>query len=138
MIVLDTNVLVSGLLNPVGPPGQLVRLVTGSRERLAFDQRVIQEYREVLARPHLGITGDEIESVIEAIEQDGESVVARPLAVKLPDPDDLPFVEVAASAGAAALVTGNLRHFPRSALGRLGVTIVSPAAWLSHIAREER
>ncbi|MEK7765411.1 MAG: PIN domain-containing protein, partial [bacterium] len=92
MIVLDTNVLVSGLLNPVGPPGQLVRLVTGSRERLAFDQRVIQEYREVLARPHLGITGDEIESVIEAIEQDCESVVARPLAVKLPDPDDLPFV----------------------------------------------
>jgi len=38
-------------------------------------------------------------------------VAARPLDVALPDPDDLPFLEVAAAGHADALVMGNARHF---------------------------
>ena len=138
MIVLDTNVLVSGLIAPSGPPAQLVRLVTGSRERIAFDQRILNEYRSVLSRPRLGIPTDEMEAILEAIEQDGMSVAASPLMIPLPDPDDLPFVEVAASSGAVSLVTGNLKHFPRSIIGNLGFDIVSPTAWLSRLARHHR
>jgi putative PIN family toxin of toxin-antitoxin system len=134
MIVLDTNVLVSGLLAPTGAPAQLLRLITGSRERLAFDQRILAEYRVVLCQPRFRITGDEIDQVLEAIEQDGTSVAARPLKPALPDQDDLPFIEVAVSAGGVPLVTGNLRHYPRPVVNTLGIEIFSPAAWLSRIA----
>ena len=53
--VFDTNVLVSGLLSPAAPPGRLLDVLLARRLRLAVDDRVELEYREVLARPRLGI-----------------------------------------------------------------------------------
>jgi hypothetical protein len=38
-------------------------------------------------------------------------VEARPVSLPVPDPDDLPFIEVALSGAADSLVTGNTRHF---------------------------
>jgi predicted nucleic acid-binding protein len=59
---------------------------------------------------------------------DQDLVIAPPLTLKLPDPDDLMFLEVAASAGEGVLVTGNLRHFPAKSRG--SVRVLSPAeAW---------
>ena len=40
------------------------------------------------------------------------AAAVSPCAVRLPDADDLPFLEVALSGNADALVTGNVRHFP--------------------------
>jgi predicted nucleic acid-binding protein len=54
-----------------------------------------------------------------------ELVVAPPLDLELPDEDDQPFVEVAHAAGAAALVTGNPRHF-EPVRGRTAVRVVGP------------
>jgi len=51
----------------------------------------------------------------------------------LPDPDDRPFLEVAREAG-AALVTGNLKHYPPES--RRGVEALGPAAFLEGWARE--
>ena len=53
-IVLDTNVLVSGLLSPHRPPGEIVRLVSGGLVSLCLDARIVAEYRDVLARPRFG------------------------------------------------------------------------------------
>jgi predicted nucleic acid-binding protein len=39
-IVLDTNVLVSGLLQPLGPSGQIVRLVASGELVLCYDPRM--------------------------------------------------------------------------------------------------
>ena len=62
---------------------------------------------------------------------------ARPLPVELPDPDDLPFLEVAAAAGADALVTGKLRHY-RAVRGRHDVRGLSPRDLLDRLARPSR
>lgn len=125
-IVLDTNVLVSGLLSPAGTPGRIVDLVSSLRVTLIFDDRILAEYREVLARPKLRIGPGEAAAVLDLIEKAGLLVPAPPLPLQLPDPDDLPFVEVAEAGGAAALVTGNTRHFtPLS--GTITVPIVTPA-----------
>ncbi|MEZ4715758.1 MAG: hypothetical protein R2851_06675 [Caldilineaceae bacterium] len=51
--------------------------------------------------------------IVDFLAHMGLAVVATPLAVLLPDGDDLPFLEVA-SAASAILVTGNLRHFPEA------------------------
>ena len=49
-IVLDTNVLVAGLLSPFGPCAQIVRMVSSGDLTLYFDARILSEYSEVLRR----------------------------------------------------------------------------------------
>ena len=51
-----------------------------------------------------------------------------PLAERLPDTDDEPFLEVAISARAEFLVTGNGDHFPPDR--RAGVRVVSPREFI--------
>ena len=127
-IVLDTNVLVSGLLSPFGPPGDIVRLVAAGALRTCYDARILDEYREVLSRPVFRIAGDRVESLPHQIAADGLLVTARPLAVRLPDPDDEVFLAVALAGDARCLVTGNLRHYPKPIRHRMPV--VSPRDFL--------
>lgn len=129
LIVLDTNVLVSGLLTAHGPPGQIVDLAVAGLLRLAFDDRVLDEYRRVTARPRFALDPHDVALVLDALVAGGVPVVARPTAVALPDPEDLPFVEVALAARADALVTGNARHYLPTT-GTLGVSVRSPRAFL--------
>jgi predicted nucleic acid-binding protein len=48
--------------------------------------------------------------------------------IELPDPDDLPFIEVSQAAQADALVTGNVRHYP--AASRHGIGVLTPAEFM--------
>jgi putative PIN family toxin of toxin-antitoxin system len=126
--VLDTNVLVSGLLSPGAPPGRLVDVLLNRRLRLALDDRIELEYREVLARPRLGIDRGRREAFL-AILQFQEHVTALPWPhPPPPDRDDTMFLEVTLWSGAGSLVSGNLKHFPPACRGP--VTVLSPrAAW---------
>ena len=128
-IVLDTNVLVSGLLNPDGTPGRIIDLLLGDLIEVLYDDRILGEYQDVLTRPELAIDRSFSQSIISYIRLSGERVTALPLAADtLTDPDDLPFAEVANSGGAEALGTGNLKHF--SGLSEHGVLVLSPAQFL--------
>jgi len=128
-IVLDTNVLVSALLNPHGTPARIVDLVLSGAVIVLYDDRILAEYRDVLARPKLRINLLEAAFLLDFIETEGILLSAPPLSIDLPDPDDLPFIEVAAIASADALVTGNARHFS-AASGTLEVPILSPAEFM--------
>ena len=46
-IVLDTNVLVSGLLSPYQAPGEIVRMCSSGTLSICYDARILGEYREV-------------------------------------------------------------------------------------------
>ncbi|HVT17673.1 MAG TPA: putative toxin-antitoxin system toxin component, PIN family [Thermoanaerobaculia bacterium] len=127
-IVLDTNVLVSGLLSPHGPPGRIVDLLLGGKLTLVFDDRLLAEYRAVLKRPRFGFDSEEVDAVLDYLESEGELIVTAPLGAELPDPGDLPFLEVAAQGEVDALVTGNLKHYPASQRG--SVRVDRPADFL--------
>ncbi len=109
--VVDTNILVSALLSPFGAPAQVLDLVLADEVTLVYDDRIREEYTAVLRRKKFGFNQASIASLLEFFEHEGQAIVSLPLPVLLPDPDDLPFLEVA-TAAAAFLVTGNLRHFP--------------------------
>jgi putative PIN family toxin of toxin-antitoxin system len=128
IVVLDTNVLVSALLRPFGPPARVLDLDLAGEVRLAYDDRLLAEYRQVLARPRFGLVVHDVTHLLDYLAADGLPVVARPLAISLPDPDDLPFLEVAVEAG-AVLVTGNRRHFPAEVCG--DVRVLTPADFLA-------
>src|SRR5688572_25232686 len=130
-IVLDTNVLVSGLLNPNGPPGRILDLILGRRIILLYDDRIMGEYSDVLARPQLDIAQDQATAILSFFRLSGEQVTAYPLrADLLPDIDDLLFVEVGISGQAEALVTGNTNHFQTI---RDKLTVLSPAEFINQL-----
>ncbi len=113
--MLDTNVLVSGLLTPHGPPGRVVDLVLDGGLQLLIDDRIFEEYRSVLLRPTFEIDPTDVASLLDYVRTESVWVLAPPLGIDLPDPADLPFVEVASAGAAESLVTGNVRHFPARA-----------------------
>lgn len=124
-IVLDTNVLVAGLLSPFGPPGKIVRMVSAGVLTLCTDARILCEYGEVLRRPRFGFAEDDLATLLDALRGQGLSVASVPLPRALPDPGDEPFLEIALAGGASCLVTGNHIHFPADRC--LGVPVLSPA-----------
>jgi putative PIN family toxin of toxin-antitoxin system len=128
-IVLDTNVLVAGLLSPFGPCGDIVRMVSSGELTLCFDARILSEYREVLMRPKFRFAEDEIDAMMDFIAMRGQTVAPSPLPKPLPDPDDEPFLEVAIAGRVACLVTGNRAHFPGRR--RQGVKVLSPREFLT-------
>ncbi len=130
-IVVDTNVLVSALLRPGTPPAAVLDLVLSRQVRIALDERIFAEYDEVLARPELDLPPDRVGALLDFLWLTGERIHAVALAIRLPDPDDVIFIEVAVSALASALVSGNIRHDPPGQ--RHGVHVLTPreyvAAW---------
>jgi predicted nucleic acid-binding protein len=106
IVVVDTNVLLSGLLSAHGTPARVLDLLTMGDLQVAYDDRIATEYRQVLARPRFGF-----------------HLVAPPLPATLPNPDDQPFWEVAVEA-AAPLITGNLKHFPTDVC--IGIEVLTP------------
>lgn len=128
-IVLDTNVLVAGLLAPFGPCGEIVRMVSSGELTLFYDARIILEYTDVLHRQKFGFEEKRISALLDYIEHRGKKTASSPLVRALPDRDDEPFLEAAVASGAACLVTGNRAHFPVKS--RQGVKVVSPRDFLA-------
>lgn len=135
-VVLDTNVLVSGLLSPFGPPGEIVRMVSSGEVALCLDARILSEYEDVLSRPRFAFDPDAVGALLDLIEHQAHLVASSPLPEALPDPDDGPFLEVAAACRADCLITGNLAHFPECS--RHGVVVMSPAAFIAHYRSQAR
>ena len=135
--VLDTNVLVSGLINPAGPPGRIVDWLRAGSLTPAVDDRLLAEYATLLRRPYFAryFTETEREDVLRYLHTGAHTFEVHTLAAGLPDPHDACFLEVAIEAG-APLVTGNLRHFP--ARLRHGAMVFSPAEFVAHAAPKLR
>jgi len=133
-VVLDTNVLVSGLLTPSGPCGQITDLVIEREIILCVDERILEEYETVLSRFMSERTQAHIDDLLELIRYSSERVIPRPLAISLPDLSDLPFLEVAVFVE-GILVTGNKKHFiPAIPRFKDRVNVVDPREFLYRLS----
>jgi putative PIN family toxin of toxin-antitoxin system len=130
--VLDTNVVVSAVLTAHGTGARIIDLLVDGAFQLGVDDRILAEYDSVLRRPQLHLVPEHADVFLELIRAIADPVAAVPLAVRLPDPDDAPFLEVAAASG-SVLVSGNLRHYPRGA--RAGVAVLTPAEFVELVCR---
>jgi uncharacterized protein len=131
--VLDTNVMVSALLTPTGVCGQILNCVTQGALLPCVDARILDEYEQVLARPHFGIDPTTADELLELLALVAEAVTALPLPLLLPDASDQPFLEVAAAAD-AILVTGNRRHYPGTEEGP--AVVMTPRQMLDHLREQ--
>lgn len=135
-IVLDTNVLVAGLLTPFGPCGEIVRLVSAGALSLCYDARILAEYHEVLRRPKFKFDAEKTVSLLDYIEYRGCVTASTPLPAPLPDPDEEPFLAVAIAGRAVCLITGNSKHYPPKL--RAGVKVLSPSEFITFYIKAER
>jgi len=117
--VIDTNVLVSAFWtkNRESPTVRILDAVLAHAFTPLYSSEIIAEYREVLNRSQFGFDADGIEKLLNAIVVYGEPVDPVDSEEVFPDPDDKVFycVALAKTDEDAKLVTGNVRHYPRSA-----------------------
>jgi putative PIN family toxin of toxin-antitoxin system len=135
-IVLDTNVLVAGLLSPFGPCAEIVRMVSSGDLTLYLDSRILSEYSEVLSRSKFRFPADKVSALLDFIEHSGRIVASSPLPVSLPDSGDQPFLEITVAGRAACLVTGNRAHFPPKLCK--GVKVFSPSEFLVFYKKQRK
>jgi uncharacterized protein len=133
--VIDTNVLVSGLLSPTGNEALILLAIHQGLVHPCFSEEILDEYAAVLARPKFAFPSDEIAAVLTMFRSRGE--LFQPdacTAAVSTDPGDTKFLQCAEAALADYIVTGNKRHFPG---GPYGVTdVVSAGALLDRITLE--
>lgn len=80
LVVLDTNVVVSGLMSENGKPARIIDLALENRFQVAYDDRILGEYEDVLARPELRIRPARARAVIAHIELTGQQIDAIALS----------------------------------------------------------
>jgi predicted nucleic acid-binding protein len=132
-IVLDTQVLVAGLMRPYASAGEIVRMVSGAALKLCFDARILSEYGRALTRPSFSFNRERVELLLHHIGATGELVAGRPLPASLPDVNEDAFLEIVMSGEARRLVTNNPRRYPQRV--RQGL-VVSPLELLDLCRRE--
>jgi putative PIN family toxin of toxin-antitoxin system len=136
IVVVDTNVLVAGLLSPFGPAGEIVRMIASGSLTVVYDARMVAEYVEVLRRPKFAFGREHVEALLDQMKAMGTVAAGDPLPARLPDPNDEPFLEVALAGRAQCLITGNLKHFPPGA--RQGLQLFTPGEFVDFYRKRLR
>lgn len=129
-VVLDTNVLVSGLLFG-GTPGELVMFWKSGRIRPLMTREMVGEFLRVLAYPKFELSEEEIHYLlyVEVLPY-AEMIDARPGPVLIAgDPSDDMFLHCASAARARYVISGD-RHLLNLKTYRR-IKILSPAEFLS-------
>jgi|WetSurMetagenome_2_1015567.scaffolds.fasta_scaffold33548_4 uncharacterized protein len=127
--VIDTNVIVSGLLNPSNPPGEIVSMMFSGQIVPVYDDRILNEYSLVLRRNKFSFPPEDIDAILETIRSIGTRVVPFHSTISLPDDKDRCFIECALAAPEKIIITGNKKHFPLSAIN--DVKVLSPGEFIA-------
>ena len=134
--VVDTNVLVSGLLAPAGSPGAIHAAWFRAEFELVTSGALFSAFVRVLSYPRirrrLPLTDDELSDLVSQVRTAAVVVETVQEIAVVRDPDDNRVLEAAQAGFADYIVTGDrdlleLREFS-------GIPIVTPAAFLLLIA----
>ena len=126
--VIDTNVLVSALLNMNSNPGFVLCSVFNGQTTPLINTDILAEYREVLARKKFHFPKETVDIILKRLEN--SSLKTEEIPEEFPevsDPKDRCFFAVTMAARQTEetlLITGNIRHFPQQPF------VVTPAQFV--------
>jgi len=112
-LVIDTNVLISAAIKPIGLQRTVFLITISKPARLYVSHPILEEYSEVLARPELRIRKGPRLRLLQLMKNHGHIVAPTRQLEATADPADSVFMECTDTARADYLVTGNQKHFPR-------------------------
>jgi len=126
-IVIDTNVLVSSLIQPGGTSAKVMSIIFSNENiDVCYSAEILNEYIDVLSRAKFqryNFDMDEIRALIDDIVEFGELVEPSKSDINFHDESDRVFYDVARAVG-ATLITGNTKHYPLESF------IVTPQEYL--------
>ena len=134
MVVVDTNVLLSGLISSKGYSFRLLEQMFNKQVDYLMSLKLLCEYREVLLRHEnmkkIPLSLSEIESVLALIVQNGvyQDVYYR-WRPNLQDEDDNFIMELAIAGHAESIVTFNKKDFLMAEL-KFNFSLLSPREFL--------
>ena len=127
--VIDTNVLVSALLNINSNPGKVLLSVFNGETRPLLNEEIIAEYQDVLARKKFHFPAETVDIVMNRLAAVSMNInAAEGEFPEITDPKDRCFFAVTMTGRLsedALLVTGNIRHFPAKPF------VVTPAQFVA-------
>jgi putative PIN family toxin of toxin-antitoxin system len=133
--VIDTGVLVSGLIRRTGTPGEILRLLRDGRFSVIFSTPILVEVIEVLGRPAFRskyhILPDDINALVNLIRLRGELVMIEGQVTACRDPKDNKFLEAARSGQVDAIVSGDADLLDLVMFD--GIPILRPAEFLAKL-----
>jgi len=131
-VVIDTNVFISGNLNPENSPGKILLLMAcpGVFEHLV-SREIFLEYSDVIRRDKFRFSNEKIDAALRIVLDTAIMISPSHSFDASPDPDDNKFLECAFEGRAHFLITGNLRHYPFSTFH--GTRIVTPEEFIALI-----
>ena len=107
--VVDTSVLVSAFLNPVGFPARIVAAAKRERFTMVTSVPILEELREVLSRPRLmqvrNTTPTDADTFVQRIADAANQVPVSGALQLCRDPDDNVVLETAIVGGATHIVS---------------------------------
>lgn len=110
-IIVDTNILLSALINPHGLPAQLIDAWHGARFQLVTSQDQLLEVGEVARRPALRkyLVPAHVGRFINDLRELAEVIVRLPHVDRSRDPGDNFLLAMAEASNAEYLVSGDKR-----------------------------
>lgn len=129
-IVADTNVLVSAAAFPRGVPARVVLLAGEGHLRLFVSPFILSEMADVLARPKIGFSPEQIQAALDAVKEVATMVQPKVrVDIIARENSDNRILECALAAEADALVTGNMKDI--RPLGKFrNIEILTPREFL--------
>lgn len=131
-VILDTNVLVSGLISPKSYPAKIIDLWQKRKFTLITSEEILNEYQKVLSYPKIKkvyhLDKMKIEEYLKGLSI--FSQVCKPtkkVSLIKDDPADNKFLEAAVSAAADFIVSGDSHLLCLDNLQ--GLKIVTPKAF---------
>ena len=136
--VLDTSVLVSGLIQPQGPPGRVLRALRDAAFAIVLSEAILLELLDVLSRKqlmekyHLRI--EDTLALVDLLLLRGQAVTPVRRIRACRDPRDDMFLEAAIAGQADVLVSGDADLLALHPFE--GLPVLSPAAFLAQLESE--
>lgn len=129
---IDTNVLVSALLSKSKEStiSRLLSYLWNDELVPLYNAEIIDEYNDVLSRGCFHFNNKLKDALVEGIKRHGIESNRIPFDEPMLDEDDRVFYEVTLSKDDAYLVTGNLKHFPKTPI------VVTPAEMLKILEQD--
>jgi len=137
-VVIDTNILVAGLIGRKGPNREVLRLCFMGDLQPVIGNALYLEYQDLLNRENVQALCRQTTVSLEEFLDDFASICTavdawflwRP---NLPDKTDNHIIELAIAANADYIVTNNLKDFAQPELLHGGYEVISPQQLLRRI-----